>query len=371
MVVTPAAMRFLVAGLVLIALGIGLTEYSRRTADAPLPGNVKKKRPAAVTPPSTKALIETVAAQPDAPADSAAFAKAISSVASDAKADGFTTVMSGAFTVRDLTSGARFAVAVVTAGGATGLVRLGGDAPAAPLVARTGAMTAVAIDGETVWWAEGNRVFSVGADGAVQVKTQFATAQVSGLAAHDGLVIATLVPKDGDPFSTDATGAVVKLEPGGTASLVASEQVRPHDVLIHGSDVFFIAGYPSALVRAALDGSFSAQISERADGPLSYDGEGLVHRVPQSGSPELRRVAPAGGGQVTLARGDVDWLAAANGVTRYTTVGIGARLYEVSAGQDPKEVVALKGVGRGVAMAGEHVVFAATGDDGASVVRVK
>ena len=364
-------MRFLVAGLVLIALGIGLTEYSRRTADAPLAGTAKKKKPPAVTPPSTKALIETAAAEPDAPADSAAFAKAISALASDAKADGFTTVISGAFTVRELTGGERFAVAVVGAGGSTGLVRVAADAPVAPLVARSASITAVAIDGETVWWAEGNRVFSVGANGAVQVKTQFATAQVSGLAAHDGLVIATMVPKDGDPFSTDATGAVVKLEPGGTASLVASEQVRPHDVLIHGSDVFFIAGYPSALVRAALDGSFSAQISERADGPLSYDGEGLVHRVPQTASPELRRVAPAGGGQVTLARGDIDWLAAANGLTRYTTVGIGARLYEVSAGQDPKEVVALKGVAKGVALVGEHVVFAATGDDGTSVIRVK
>jgi hypothetical protein len=364
-------MRFLVAGLVLIAVGIGLTEYSRRHAEAPTPSSVKKKKPAAITPASTKALIETVTAQADVPGDANAFAKALSGFASDLKADGFATVLSGSFAVRDLKGSGQYAAAIITAGELGGLVRITPGGSVTPAVARKSPITALAIDGSNLWWAEGNRVFSVGTDGVVQVRTQFAIAQVTSLAALEGTVIVTLVPTDADPFSTEASGAVVKLEAGGTATLVASEQVRPHDVLLHGSDVFFIAGYPSALVRAALDGSFSAQIADRADGPLAFDGEGLVHRVPKAGAPEVRRVAPAGGAQVILAHGDIDWLAASNGVTRYTTVGIGARLYEVVSGQDPKEIVAFKGVARGLALVGEQVVLSATGDDGTTVLRVK
>ncbi len=372
--VTSGPMRILIAGLVLIALGIGLSEYQRRHEEAPAPGAAKKKKnpPVANTPPSTKALIETAAPAADEPGDTAALTAALASLQSDAKVDGLTTVLSGAFTARDVVTGSTFAVAVVGVGGQSGLVRIAAGEPVKALVARKNAITALAVDGATVWWAEGQRVFSVDAEGKVAVKTQFATASVLGLAAKNGTVVAALVPKDGDPFSTDPTGALVKLNPDGTAALVVGEQVRPHDVLIEGSDAFFVAGYPSALVRASLDGSFSAQIAERADGPLAFDGEGLVHRFPQTGAPEVRRVARAGGSQVTLARGDVDWLTAAGGVTRYTTVGIGARVYEVKPDEAAKEVVAFKGVAKGLALAGpDHLVLVATTDDGTTSIRVK
>ncbi len=372
--VTHAVMRILVAGLVLIAIGIGLTEYDRRHAQAPLPEAAKsrkKKTPAAAAPaPGMAAMLKTVPPEPDAPGDLAAFSRALGALAADAKADGFTTVLSGAYTVRELKGSSGFAVAVVGAGATSGLVKVTPGAGVAAIAARSSTVTALAIDGQTVWWAEGQRVFSAGADGVVKAASQFVNASVAGLAAHEGVVIAALVPKDGDPFATDPSGALVKLESNGSATMVAPEQVRPHDLLLHKSDVFFVAGYPSALVRAALDGSFSAQIAERADGPLAFDGEGIVYRIPQ-GSPELKRVAPAGGGEVSLAQGDVDWLAASGGVARYTTVGIGSRLYEVSAGQEPKEALALKGIARGLAVVGEHVVLAATTDEGATVIRVK
>ena len=115
MVVTHAVMRILVAGLVLIAIGIGLTEYDRRHAQAPLPEAAKsrkKKTPAAAAPaPGMAAMLKTVPPEPDAPGDLAAFSRALGALAADAKADGFTTVLSGAYTVRELKGSSGFAVA--------------------------------------------------------------------------------------------------------------------------------------------------------------------------------------------------------------------------------------------------------------------
>lgn len=370
MVVTHAVMRFLVAGLVLIAIGIGLTEYSRRHEDPPASASAtaKKTKKKSEPPPTTKALIETSTPDDDQPAPLEAFAKAVTALQAETKADGFTTVLSGTFTARELKGSELYAVAVVGVGETTGLVGIAPTGTVTPLVARKNAITAVAVDGTTVVWAEGGRVFSMAGDHVVKVRAQFASASVAGLAAKQGVIAVALVPKDGDPFSTEATGAVVKLEAAGTATLVAAEQVRPHDLLLEGTDVFFVAGYPSSLTRATLDGSFSAQVADRADGPLAFDGEGIVHRYPQT---EVRRVARAGGSQVTLAHGDIDWLGAAGGVTHYTTVGIGARLYEVKAGEEPKEVLAVKGTAKGLVVIGEHVVLTATTDEGPSVIRVK
>ena len=365
-------MRFLVVGLVLIGIGIGLTEYGRRhprpsDAAATTPG-AKKKLQAPATPPTMKALMETVKAEPDAPGDRAAFEAALQKLASTEKSSGFSTILAGNFTVRELVSGEAFGVAVAGAGAHSGLVRLSAGAPITVVAARKAAVTAVAIDGTTVIWAEGARVYSAGQGGEVNVLVQLANASVASLAAREGAIYAAVVPKEGDPFSTDPAGAVVKIAADGQVSPVVTEQVRPHSMVVHGSDVFFVAGYPSALTRAALDGSFSAQIADRADGPIAYDGEGVVYRFPQT---EVRRVAPAGGGQVTLAHGDIDWLSSAAGVTHYTTVGIGARLYEVTGTAQPVEVAALNGVSKGVAMAGQHLVYAAMLDDGTSVIRVR
>lgn len=373
MVLTRTLMRLLIAGLVLIALGIGLTEYARR-AEPAVAGATKKKKqgqPQAVTAPTTKALIETVAPEAVAPLELDGFSKAVVSLSSDTSADGLMTVLSGRFAVRALTSAETFAVAVIAVGEVTGLVRITPGAPVAALVARKNPITAVAVDGETVWWAEGSRVFALGPQGAMKPVTQFAAASVVALAARGGTLVAALVPKEGDPFSTDASGAVVKLESTGTATLIGGELVRPHDVLLAGDDVFFVAGYPSALVRASLDGTFSAQIAERADGPLAFDGEGLVHRLPQAGAPELRRVARAGGQAVTLARGEIDWVAAFAGQTWYTSVGIGARLYQVAPGQEPHELLAFKGVATGLAVVGARVVLSTANDDGTAFIRVR
>lgn len=365
-------MRFLVVGLVLIGAGIGVTEYGRRhpgssSAAASVPG-AKKKVQAQATPPTMKALMETVPAEPDAPGGREAFAAAVQKLTSAEKSGGFSTLLAGNFTVRELVSGEAFGVAVVGVGAQSGLVRFSAGAQVTVVAARAAAVTAAAINGSTVIWAEGARVYSAGESGEVKVLVQWANASVASLAASGGSVYAALVPKDGDPFSTDPTGAVVKIGADGQVSPVVTEQVRPHSLVVHGSDVFFVAGYPSALTRAALDGSFSAQIADRADGPIAYDGEGVVYRFPQT---EVRRVAPAGGGQVTLAHGDIDWLSSAAGVTYFTSVGIGARLYQVTGTAEPVELVALNGVAKGVAMAGQDVAVAVLLDDGNSAIRLR
>ena len=130
-------MRFLVAGLVLIALGVVVTEYGRRHQDAPLASSVKKKKAAPVTPPTTKALIETVSAEADVPGDSAAFASAVTGLTSTAQSEGFSTLMTGVFTIRALTSGEHLAAAVVSTGAHTGLVGFSSGAPPVALAAGT------------------------------------------------------------------------------------------------------------------------------------------------------------------------------------------------------------------------------------------
>ena len=198
-------MRFLVVGLVLIGIGIGLTEYARRhpgpsATAATAPGAKKKGQTAAATAPTMKALMETVKAEADAPGDRAAFEAALQKLASAEKSNAFSTLLAGQFTVRELVSGEAFAVAVAGAGTHLGLIRFSAREPVTVVAARTAPVTAVAIDGSTVVWAEGSRVYSAAQGREVAVLVQLANASVASLAASDGAIYAALVPKEGDPF---------------------------------------------------------------------------------------------------------------------------------------------------------------------------
>jgi hypothetical protein len=205
------------------------------------------------------------------------------------------------------------------------------------------------------------------------VKTQvaFARALVTSVASHGNVIVATLVPRDGDPFSSDPNGAVVSID-DGEVKLIATEQIRPREALYDGKDeAFFVAGYPSGLTRAALDGSFTARIAERADGPVFLEPDGITYRFPQASAPELKRGSRAGGAVKTLARVDAEWLAVRDGVARYTTTGMLPRLYEARVDQEPVELAAIKGVVKGLAWAGDATWLLAADDEGVTTLQVK
>jgi len=61
-----------------------------------------------------------------------------------------------------------------------------------------------------------------------------------------------------------------------------------------------------------------------------------------------------------------------NGVARYTTTGIAPRLYEAKAGEDAQtELVALKGVVKGLAWQGEKMWLLTADEDGVTTLQVK
>lgn len=369
-------MRFLVVGLVLVGLGIAVTEYTRRTAtpSSEKPAEVAKKpAPKKVEPPPTsRALLETQPL-PDVAAGagddaSAALAKWTPSAPSK---DELAVVLAGPFAVREVRAGPGFAVAAVEKDGQRLLVRLSkADAPKA-LASRKAAVTALATDGDTVVWAEGGDVFQVpAAGGEVKALASLKKGVVASLAVKGALVLAALTPRDADPFAADPNGAVVKLD-GGTVTAVATELVRPKELLTDGNEAWLIAGYPSGLTRAALDGSFSARIVDRADGPLAFDDDGLVFRAPLGGGSELKHTARAGGSMRTVAAIDADFAAAGAGTVTFSSSGISPRLYAVSGGGEPKELLPLKGTVKGLAASGATVVLAVTDDGGTSSLRVK
>ena len=200
----------------------------------------------------------------------------------------------------------------------------------------------------------------------------FVRALVTSVAAHGSKVVVSLVPKDGDPFSADPNGAVAVVE-DGEVKLIALEQIRPREVMFDGrDDAFFVAGYPSGLTRAALDGSFTARIAERADGPITLEPDGITWRSPQASSPELKRGARSGGAVKTVARVDVEWLAVQNGVARYTSAGIAPRLYEARAGdENTVELAPIKGLAKGLAWVGEKTWLLTADEEGVSTLQVK
>jgi hypothetical protein len=233
-------------------------------------------------------------------------------------------------------------------------------------------VAAVTVDGDRVVWAEGGQVKSAPRSGGeVKTHVSFVRALVTSVAARGTKQVVSLVPKDGDPFSSEPNGAVALVD-GDEVSLIATEQIRPREVLFDGKDeAFFVAGYPSGLTRAALDGSFTARIAERADGPVALEADGIVYRFPQASAPELKRGARAGGAVKSLARVDAEWLAVHQGAARYTTTGIAPRLYETKPDAEPTELAALKGAVKGLAWNGTKTWLLTADDEGVVTLQVQ
>jgi hypothetical protein len=370
-------MRFLVAGLILIAVAIGVSEWTRRNPSEKKDAKgAPKVKNAPVAPPTMQGLTATVAPAADEPGTLEPLVTEIAALAttSGEVVTGFAPLMRGQVQVRELRSAGDAVVMVIEKGGSTALVRWPSSGAPSVLSVRSKPVSTLWFDASTarVVWGEGGMVKSVPVGGGdVKTLIAFERALVTSVAAHGDRAVASLVPRDGDPFSAEPNGAVVAIE-DQEARLIALEQIRPREVLFDGKDeAFFVAGYPSGLTRAALDGSFTARIADRADGPVALEPDGITYRFPQASGPELRRGARAGGAVKTLARVDVEWLAVQHGVARYTTTGIAPRLYEAKAEDDTLELAAIKGAVKGLAWAGGKTWLLTMDDAGLTTLQVQ
>jgi hypothetical protein len=371
-------MRFFLAGLVCLALGIGLTEYMRRhpgksdkattTEPETLPNG--KKKPS--YPKAVAALLETDAPGTDAPGASPELAALLTAPTGEPVA-GFAPIAGGTFTARELKGGFGAALFVIDANGKSGLVRASqGEAPKL-LFARNAPIGALAVDGSTVFFSEGGLVGSTHARGGepVAVRARFKNSVVTSLASSGDMVVVTLMPKDADPQSTDPIGAVAAIASNGDVTLIAQEQIRPRAALTDGKDAFWVSGFPSGLSRGALDGAFSSQLSDKAEEPISLDGDGVFFRSPQALGPELRRVGRAGGNMQTLATADVGFLVASSGLVRFATSGAEPKLMEVTSGAQAADVMKITGSARGLALGGTTLFLLTSTDDGKSLLLAK
>lgn len=371
-------MRFLLAGLACLVVGIGLTEYMRRNP-AKADGGVTtepeltqggKKKPN--YPEAVAKLLELDAPGTDTPTADAEVAAALS-VPEAAPVAGFTPIAGGPFASRELRGGFGAALLVIDVNGKSGLMRASQGEPPKLLFARAGPIGALAVDGSTVFFSEGGLVGSTLARGGepVLVRARFKNSVVTSLASSGDLVVVTLMPSGVDPLSTDAVGAVAAISAEGEVTLIAQEQVRPRAALTDGKDAFWVSGYPSVLMRGALDGAFSSQLSEKAEEPIALDGDAVFFRSPQGSGPELRRVGRAGGKMQTLATADVGFLVVSSGLVRFATKGAGPKLMEVTDGSEPTEVMAISGSPRGLALGGSTLFLLTVADDGRSLLLAK
>lgn len=364
-------MRFLLAGLACLLLGIGLTEYMRRNPAKPdgsttttepetTPDGKKKPR----YPKEVAALLETGASGTENPAASPELAELLSAPTGEPVA-GFAPIAGGAFVARELKGGFGAALFVMEAKGKSGLVRASQGEPPKLLFGRDGIIGALAVDGSTVFFSEGGLVGTTHARGGepIVVRARFKNATVTSLASSGDLVVVTLMPNGVDPLSTDPVGAVAAISSEGEVTLIAQEQIRPRAALTDGKDAFWVAGFPPGLMRGALDGAFSSQLSDKAEEPIALDGDGVFFRSPQGTGPELRRVGRAGGNMQTLATADVGFLVASSGLVRFATLGAEPKLMEVTTGAEPTEVMAITGSPRGLALGGTTLFLLTTADD--------
>lgn len=373
-------MRFLIAGLVCLAIGLSFTEYTRRhppkkdgeasTTTEPTTDDGPKKPK---WPPAVATLLELDEKGTDAPVASPELA-ALLTVPADAANAGFAPVVGGAFNAHHLAGGFGASLFVIDAQGKSGVVRAAPGEPAKLLFSRDTPITALDVDGSTLFFASNGLVGETLARGGepVTVRARFKNATVTSIAAAGDTLVLTLMPKSADPMSTDAVGAVVALSSGGDLSLVASEVLRPRAAQTDGKDAWWVAGYdPGGLWRGALDGAFSSQLVDKADEPVVLDGDSLYFRAPLGSGVELKRIGRAGGNLQSLITADVGHLTATSGLVRLTTTGAGAGLLELTSGAEATKLLAIPGASRGVAVGGTTLFLLTQGDDGRTVLWAK
>lgn len=339
-------MRFpvlLIAGVLCIALGVGLSEWSRRHP-AEKAAVTAEKAKAAATSLSPDELLTTESPE-DLPADPDALRTADSALAAQAKglalpADvtvpGARAALGGALFARNALARGNALFLVVEEGkqGAQQtLVRLtASDAPRALAIHRP-AVSAIAVDGTRLYWAEGGSIFSTDSarGGAGKGLVRFPKARITSLGAAGGTLVATLVPKALDPFSSDPVGAVVSVQLGdGKVQTLATLQIRPSDAGTDGVNAVWVAGYPADLFSADLATHAQKTLAMRVDGPVLIDDGFVSFRHPSAADPGLQRV-PIRGGEVTmLAKGEIDrvcqfggdlWFSVGGSVSHVTRLG--------------------------------------------------
>jgi hypothetical protein len=330
----------LAAGLVLLLLAVGLAEYARRH---PLSHEAAVSAGAVSTP-----LLDTEAAgTDDGAAPPGAWPGWLSSGGGAGPA-GFVTVVQGPFSGRLLQGGFGAVLFVADAAGASALVRAAAGEGARLVAARKARVTALYLDGSAAFFAEGGVVLSTGARGdePVVVRARFTRAVVTSLAAVGDTVYVTLRPKGAPEDSDEATGAVARIEHDGQVALVAGNQVSPRAVAADGKDVLWIAGAPPTLWRSPRGAAYASKVASDAAGPLALDGDGVLYRGAAGG---LWRVPRAGGTSTEVVASSVQDFLALSGLTRFTTSG---GVFEVTAGEAPRSLLATTSAPAGLALAG-------------------
>ena len=342
-------MRFpvlLVTGLVCIVLGVAGSEWSRRHP-------AEKPAPVVVPPPQALTAAELSVTEPlaDVPADAEALR------VSNAELTGFAkdarlpedfgvprakAVLAGSLFVRTAVPHGN-ALFVLIEEGKQGvkqtLLRATADElPRALAVHRPG-VTAIAADGTRLFWSEGGSVFSTDstAGGAAKGLVRFPKARITSFGVSQDVLVAALVPKELDPFSSEPVGAIVSVSlQDGRVKVLATKQVRPAEAHVEKNTAMWIAGYPADLWKVDLAQGEPAISSTRADGPLLIDNGSIIFRHTVVGSPELVKLAPDGSSLV-LAKGEIDRATQLGGDVWFS---VGGAVSRVNAQGEREQVVA-------------------------------
>lgn len=319
-----------VAGLVCIVLGVLGSEWSRRHPP-------EKPAPVVVPPPTPLTPEELTSTErlPDLPADADGVTASTAELGVLARAaalpedfgvPGATAVLGASLALRNVTAHANalyFVLEEGKQGTAQTLVRVTTAEPPVALAVHRPQVGAIAAAGTRLYWAEGGALFSVDATkgGAAQGLIRFPRARVTSIGVGGDVLIATLVPKDHDPFSSDPVGAVVSIAlKDGKVTLLAKEQVRPAEGGTDGHVAVWIAGYPADLWSATLPAEAPKRLSTRADGPVLIEDGFITFRHPVVGAPELLRLA-TGAGERVLAKGEIDRVAQSWGDVWFSIAG--------------------------------------------------
>jgi hypothetical protein len=350
-------MRFLIAGVALVLLAVGLAEYDRRHPHAK-DGAATPTTPGKPTlPASVQALLETTPPGADSPAPVDPYTALLTPPVQANALNGFAPVVSGDFAARELRGGFGAVLFVVDLNGGSAIVRAVAGEGYKVIAARTARITTLQVDGSTAFFAEGGKVLSLGArgDDAPKVRVSFSKAVVTALAAVGDTVYVALQPATGDD-----QGLVARVDSDGSVTLIAADQDHAHGLVADGKDVFWVAGRSPAMWRASADASFSSKVAEGAEAPLALDGDGVVLR--QDG--ELHHVGRAGGRATVLATAEAEAVCASSGLVRYTTR---EGLFEVTAGNEPTQLLKTPGVPLGVALGGTSLYVLFKTDRGAAL----
>lgn len=352
-------MRLLIIGVVLLAVGVSLSEYNRRTAvpsepSAPAVVDAPPTKPTKPTlAPDVAALVEVQTPGPEVASAPPAEGLLAGLAAKGAAIDGFAPLLKGDFHARQLGAGYGFAVLAIDVGEGTALVRLEPGEPPALLTTRAARVTALLVDASTLFFAEGGHVFSMSARGeAPTSRALFPKATVTSLGVAGGDLLLAVVPTRGGP------GAVLRLDPSDAVTVVASEQKAPSSIVVDGAEVFWLA---DGLWRGGVDGSFSARISEDAVGPLALDGGALVVGARDA----LWKMARSGGKPRVLAELQPTALAATSGLVTFADAT--GRLLRI-AGGEPEVVATLGRTVDAVALGGPTSFILTSGTGGAALL---